>query len=294
MVFLCAGAAVFSGNPRADEAAAPEPAAETARIPPPETPPEWQPLFKGVDYAEVVREAPEPLSVHAVRIDLADPDIRFLVTPQNGGKDKETDALKTSSFLVHHGCQVAVNASPFAPVANQEGEPQDILGLSVSEGDQYSNQHPKFGSLIITKDNKVSMSEPPLDASTAHNAVGGFMMLLEDGENAGTGGERHPRTAAGVSKDGTRLYLVVIDGRQPDRSVGTSTAETAEWMRYLGAFTALNLDGGGSAALAVADGEGGAKLLNRPIHNRLPGMERPVANHLGVFAKPLAEGAPAP
>ena len=172
-------------------------------------------------------------------------------------------------------------------MANQEGEPQNVLGLSVSDGDQYSHQHPKFGSLIITEDNKARMAEPPLDASAAHNAVGGFMMLLEKGENTGTDGDRHPRTAVGLSKDGKRLYLMVIDGRQSGRSIGTSTAETAEWMRHLGAHTALNLDGGGSAALAVADGKGGAKLLNRPIHNRIPGMERPVANHLGVFAKPI-------
>jgi hypothetical protein len=47
------------------------------------------------------------------------------------------------------------------------------------------------------------------------------------------------------------------------------------------------LDGGGSTALVISDGQDGFRLLNRPIHNRLPGRERPVGNHLGVFAERL-------
>lgn len=36
-----------------------------------------------------------------------------------------------------------------------------------------------------------------------------------------------------------------------------------------------------------ARGDGGAAILNRPIHNNLPGNERVNGNHLGVFAKAL-------
>jgi hypothetical protein len=39
--------------------------------------------------------------------------------------------------------------------------------------------------------------------------------------------------------------------------------------------------------MVVSDGRGGARVLNRPIDLGLPGKERVVANHLGVFAKPL-------
>ena len=49
----------------------------------------------------------------------------------------------------------------------------------------------------------------------------------------------------------------------------------------------MNLDGGGSTSIAIDDGRGGVRLLNSPIHTRIPWRERPVANHLGVFAEPL-------
>ncbi|MGW3160425.1 phosphodiester glycosidase family protein [Streptomyces sp. NPDC001089] len=67
---------------------------------------------------------------------------------------------------------------------------------------------------------------------------------------------RQPRTLAGIDGRG-RLLLVTVDGRQPGVSEGFTLAEAARFMRSLGAVRALNLDGGGSTAMAV-DG----KLVN--------------------------------
>ncbi|MFG3292038.1 phosphodiester glycosidase family protein [Streptomyces sp. NPDC048179] len=61
---------------------------------------------------------------------------------------------------------------------------------------------------------------------------------------------RQPRTLAGVDRHG-RLLLVTVDGRQPGVSEGFTLAEAAAFMRSLGAVQALNLDGGGSTAMAV-------------------------------------------
>lgn len=248
---------------------------------------DWQPLFKGIDYARVCKDTPDPQAVHAARIDLTEPGIAFLVTPLNGDKPLETDGQKTSTFLKGHKCQVAINASPFWPVKDEEGKPRDILGLAVSRGDVYSTAHKQNAAMLISRDNKVRFSRPPFDTQGVDNAAGGFGMLLEDGRNVGGEGERHPRTAAGLSKDSRYLYLLVIDGRQEGYSMGATTAETAEWLMRFGAHNALNLDGGGSTALVVSDGPGRAKVLNRPIHNGIPGNERVNGNNLGVFAHPL-------
>jgi exopolysaccharide biosynthesis protein len=62
--------------------------------------------------------------------------------------------------------------------------------------------------------------------------------------------QRHPRTAVGLSLDGA-LYVVVIYGREPLRSMGASVPEMANIMRSLGAVNALNLDGGGSSVMVV-------------------------------------------
>lgn len=69
---------------------------------------------------------------------------------------------------------------------------------------------------------------------------------------------RQPRTMAGIDKQG-RLLLVTVDGRTAGGSEGFTLAEGAAFMRSLGAVDALNLDGGGSSAMAV-----NGVLVNRP------------------------------
>ncbi|MBN1417930.1 MAG: phosphodiester glycosidase family protein [Planctomycetes bacterium] len=253
----------------------------TARIEP------WRPIFRGIEYATAEATSPRPLRVHAVRIDLREPGIEFLATPSNGEHPLDVDGMKTSTFLEKYGCQLAINASPYAPLAVLEGVPQDVHGLSVSRGDAYSPPNDTYGALLIAKDNRAWIAAAPIDPKGAYNAVGGFRLLLRAGENVASDDALHPRTAAGVSEDGRRLILIVIDGRQRGYSEGTTTAETAEWIRRFGARDAVNLDGGGSSALVIADAIDGARILNRPIHAGIPGNERVNANHLGVFARPL-------
>jgi hypothetical protein len=67
---------------------------------------------------------------------------------------------------------------------------------------------------------------------------------------------RHPRCALALTED--RLLAVACDGRHGDEA-GLTLGELAGALVRLGAHTALNLDGGGSASL-VCHGE----LVNRP------------------------------
>ncbi len=91
----------------------------------------------------------------------------------------------------------------------------------------------------------------------------------------------HPRTAAGVDATGTRVLLVVADGRRPE-SRGLTAEELAGWMVRLGAYDALNLDGGGSATLVAALGGPEPQVVNRPSGI----LERPVPVAIGVFYRP--------
>ena len=103
-------------------------------------------------------------------------------------------------------------------------------------------------------------------------AVGGRPILVRDGaiaagvDTAGGptfGPVRHPRTAVGIAGRGRRLLLVVVDGRQKPYSDGMTLGELARLMQSLGAANALNLDGGGSTALAVRDPHGpGVRVRN--------------------------------
>ncbi|RVX37820.1 uncharacterized protein DUF2233 [Nonomuraea polychroma] len=86
---------------------------------------------------------------------------------------------------------------------------------------------------------------------------------------------RHPRTLVGITSNGS-LILATIDGRQPGITVGANFHEAAQFMRWLGARQAINLDGGGSTAMVV-----GNKLVNRPSD----GAERAVGDALLVLPK---------
>ncbi|MEU8875582.1 phosphodiester glycosidase family protein [Streptomyces javensis] len=63
-------------------------------------------------------------------------------------------------------------------------------------------------------------------------------------------GVRQPRTMAGLDAKG-RLILATVDGQQPGVSEGFTLEEAARFTRSLGASQDLNLDGGGSTAMAV-------------------------------------------
>lgn len=124
-------------------------------------------------------------------------------------------------------------------------------------------------------------------------AVGGFPVLVRDSlevpglDSAGAANfapVRHPRTIVGVASGGRRLFLITIDGRQSGYSVGTTNRESAQVALALGATQAINLDGGGSTAMAVARYRGDSatfEVVNKPSD---PQGERAVGNAL-VIAK---------
>lgn len=87
---------------------------------------------------------------------------------------------------------------------------------------------------------------------------------------------RHPRTAVGFSRDSATLYVLTVDGRS-QASVGVTLVELARIMRRLGAWQAMNFDGGGSTSMVV---EG--KLMN--VVSDTSG-ERAVGNALFVVRK---------
>ena len=61
-----------------------------------------------------------------------------------------------------------------------------------------------------------------------------------------------------VGADGKTLYLMTVDGRRESEG-GMSLVELAQTMLRLGAYEAMNFDGGGSTTMVV-DG----KVVNRP------------------------------
>jgi hypothetical protein len=247
----------------------------------------WKPAFVGIELCELHATMPRLNEGFAAKIDLKAEGLTFFATPGNGDRPLETDGLKTSTYLKKHGLQLAINAAPFGPIHKDENLPADVVGVQLSRGKLISESGAdKFPALLFTKDNRAKIQAPPFDFAGIENAVGGFGIVLKEGKVITGKGEIHPRTAAGISADGRTLYLLVIDGRQKDYSLGVTTEEVGIWLKALGASDGINLDGGGTSTLVIENGTT-PKVLNRPIHANKPGTERVSASHLGVYAKPL-------
>jgi hypothetical protein len=135
----------------------------------------------------------------------------------------------------------------------------------------------------------------PLGLSSISMAVGGGALILHDGQwyddrdapYRQENDRRMPCSGAALAPDG-RLFLVEVDGRQPEVSVGVTRREFAALMRSLGATEGLLLDGGGSSTLVVRRlGDSVADVVNSPSDGR----ERPVAD--GIFVYSTAPVGPA-
>lgn len=119
-------------------------------------------------------------------------------------------------------------------------------------------------------------------------ALGGRVQLVNDGVILPqTDDRREPRTCVGVSQDGTKVYFLAVDGRNYHYSNGMMYTELAKFQKALGAYDAINLDGGGSTTFFIRrtaeTGEGLFDIRNWPYDNG--GAERAVANGLLIISR---------
>ena len=124
--------------------------------------------------------------------------------------------------------------------------------------------------------------------ATPQALIGGWPRILKDGQNVASEAAtiegtlsrnaeaRHPRTAIGFSRDSSRVYLVTVDGRS-ENSGGATLVEMAGLMKKLGAWQAMNFDGGGSTTMVV-----GGRVVNMPSDST---GERAVGNALMLLRR---------
>lgn len=255
-----------------------------------------QALYDGVTYRRVIRIFPRPMIVHVLTIDTKRKGIEFLVTPPDSKSETPLNARTTSQFLQEFDLQVAINGGGFSPWWSRspadyyphEGDPITPFGITASQGDVYSTgDDTDVGTeptLYISRRNILSFNNQP---SHVYNAISGDRMLVVKGEVASDldNQELDPRTAIGTNRNGRYLYLIVVDGRQPFYSEGATFADLAKLLIDQGAFMGMSLDGGGSSTMVIQGQNGQPVILNSPIDNYLPGRERPVGDHLGIYVK---------
>ena len=277
-------------------------------------------LFDGVAYAHMALELenahglvykyydgfspdkPRKLSLHVMRIDTKEPKLRLAATgrangwgettPNHDGENLEEYTIRTKrettvDFMRRHrkdsqDMLVAVNAQPWSPFESAVAHPYaDRLGLTVSGGVLVSP--PNGGpSLVVRKDGGLDMvaTDDDSNLSEIELAVTGFSFCLVDGKPTPPDKTLHPRTGYGLCREKRFLYLLVIDGRQ-DASQGATVHEVGVWLRHYGAYTGINMDGGGSTTMARWNpAKKKVEILNRPSG----GEPRKVGSNLAVYS----------
>ena len=125
------------------------------------------------------------------------------------------------------------------------------------------------------------------DWNNIKTSIAGAAILLKDGSipskfsyDIPSISNTNPRTMVGSSKDGKQLILVTVDGRQA-ASIGLNQRDSAQLMLQLGAYNALNLDGGGSTTMITrTPGTSNLVLSNVPSD----GTMRAVSTAIGIFS----------
>ncbi len=251
-----------------------------------------QELYPCVVYYRRVHYVPRMMVAHIVTVDLTCKNINVLVTPpEKGDKVNPLRARTTSQFANEFNVQVAINGDGFTPwKANNifdyyphVGDPIRPNGFAASRAKEYGEV--KGPTLFVNSSKNATFGTA---YRKVYNAISGQSWLVQDKQPVPDLNDTRtaPRTALGLDGPGTRLIMIVIDGRQPFYSEGATLQEMAELMIYYGGDNAINLDGGGSSTLVIQEPESGQyRVMNSPIQNGIPGQERPVGNHFGIISK---------
>lgn len=236
-------------------------------------------IYLGVQFKKRARNSPRYHVIHVACVDLNDPHIGLMVTPHNGlGRT-------TSNFLDAYNAQLAINGDEWLSWRNPKG-------LAVSEGIEYSvaSNEP---TIYISKDNQVQFGgdRPPV----VWNAISGSHTIVRNGEISSKINRcskpdvyctnRAPRTSVGITAD-NKLILIVVQGPNNDLRNALTLKELAALNLEFGVVEAINMDGGGSSAVAV-DNYGIPQVVNSPSD----GSERAVSNHLGIYARYMDTGS---
>ncbi|MGC4030713.1 MAG: phosphodiester glycosidase family protein [Tepidisphaeraceae bacterium] len=246
--------------------------------------------FKSVTLRPAVYDA----ATNVVQIQIGDPLVKAflavidLKNPQVEIRLGTTVDKKrlTTAFAKENDCTVAINGeagqspamnSGFGPwrghmvyrgqviSEEQPGNPRPFLSFDAGNHAAYRPQ--------VAADRSLPANVPNVIWGRLDAVVSGVVQTADERF-------RQPRTAMGVSQDGTKLFLLVIDGRQPRYSTGMTRAEVGHTLKAFGAYDGMLCDEGGSSCIYLKQFGG---IANIPSDNA--GTERPTYTHFGITLK---------
>ena len=239
----------------------------------------------GLEYQYIQIQKPRINRAHILRVDLKNPNIKpSIIVAKDPDGSGPAEAELTNPFKLANKNEVLafINTNPWDSFPNKEGkrnrnwfegQPVDIDGLAISGGKIRSNTQPRESSIWLNNEGQLILGGKP-ENEDVQEAMNGFQLITKEGNIiVSPDNSIHPRTAIGTNKNGTLIWLVVVDGRQKGYSEGMNLFELASLMVDLGCWNATNMDGGGSSIMGMIEADGKIKLMNSPS-DRFLGLKK--------------------
>jgi hypothetical protein len=277
-------------------------------------------LSPGVKWVKYDTTSPRLLSINVVQVDTWTPRLRFTTIGRRQdwvSNVSETDKFTTRQWInasqsTDRPITLAINATPWSPFPSEDSIPANLRGLVVSDGILVSPGTSNVPAFIVNDVGipRIQIAGPSTDITLIDLAVAGFNIVMSNGLPIASSGSLEPRTGYGISADERYIYLMTIDGRRYS-SQGSTIGEVGQWLKFFGAWSGINMDGGGSTTLARWNSStSSAQLLNVPnsinifvpdnlegsqlaeqafFQNGLLPNERSLGNSLGIYYEPVPE-----
>lgn len=234
-----------------------------------------------------------PIAIQALKLDPKKVRLQIARAATTNPARETVDSIAT-----REGAIAAVNAGFFGL---EDGKPSAMLkiagrllgGTSRARGAVAFREHRGRTELLFDRVTvqsregiyRTTMGTNAKDWKRAPFAVSGAGLLLLHGRtisdwadekiSASFDTTRHPRTVIGDG--GGAIWLITVDGRQPELSLGMNFLELQRLAARLGLDSALNLDGGGSTTMVVR-----GRVVNHPSDASGP---RPVGDAIVVLPR---------
>ncbi|MFA6938079.1 MAG: phosphodiester glycosidase family protein [Treponema sp.] len=247
---------------------------------------EWQKVVDGISIYNFENKTMTVL-YHAVKIELASPNLELVCFPNESTLEKEkinfknnndTNLLKinqpfifksisTEEFANKNNCAVAMNSSPFngktsSPFSAIFSKKRQIIGIHFLDGIEFSAPNEKYSALGFVKSTdendgtiynaKIIDTQTDSSVKGFDFVLGGFFTVLSSGVKSNFKATSFDsRSGAGVSYDGKTLYLLVVEGENKSTSKGLSFQQCADIFIAMGCSDAIEFDGGSSSDLCI-------------------------------------------
>lgn len=208
---------------------------------------------------------------HAIKIDLKNPDLKINPYPELTSSSYPTSR---ASILAKNN-DIVINTIPYSQKVPFFSLKKPV-GILQYRNLCYSSPNSHYGALSIASEKfgysaQIYTSQDLIPQENLSNILciqGGFWQVLKDGTVIDFKDIQDSRTAVGISRDQHYFYILVVEGEHKNRSTGLSYNQCGDLFKAMGAWNALEFDGGNSTCLYIL----GKNALSYSKNPALPGF----------------------